>query len=324
MKQGKLRFDIQLSKIEVLLAQAKLQKNPAQWLFLNNLRTPMFMLEGLTKLYGQLHNKTKFEKLNAKFKAVEDALGAIDYYAAFEKEFVANNKIPIAINQYLILKVKDSENELNKILKQQNWLTGKRLLKINNKLAKMDWLNENKEVDAVTNFYKNEIKKITEFATDANFMFDDVETGVHELRRKLRWLSIYPQALQGLVMLQEDRKYATVLKTYLTPEIINSPYNILPTSDTKTKKVVLEKNNFMALSWLINSLGKIKDTGLKIEIIKEALQHNGTLTNVEIDKTTRTLLEKNHPTLAQLLTDAGKITQVFFNNEILINLLKKD
>lgn len=323
MKQGKLRFDTQLSKIDVLFAQAKLQKNPAQWLFLNNLRTPIFMLEGLSKLYSQLHNKKKFEKLNAKFKAVEDVLGTIDYYAAFEKEFVANNKIPVTINQYLVLKIKDSENKLNKILKKQGWLTGKRLLKINNQLAQMDWLNETKETNAITGFYKKEIKNITAFATKTNFVFNDVEADVHELRRKLRWLSIYPQALQGAIMLQENKKYAIALKTYLTPEILNSPYNKLPVSETQTKFVELETNNFMALSWLINFLGKIKDSGLKIEVIKEALQYNSTLTKVEAEQTALTLLGKNYPTMAQILTDASKVTQGFFSKEVLLNLLKK-
>jgi hypothetical protein len=323
MKQGKLRFDVQLSKIDVLFAQAKLQKNPAQWLFLNNLRTPIFMLEGLAKLYSQLHNKKKFEKLNAKFKAIEDGLGAIDHYAAFEKEFVANNKIPVAINQYLVIKIKDSENKLNKILKKQGWLTGKRLLKINNQLAQMDWLNETKETNAITSFYKKEIKKITAFATKTNFMFDDVEADVHELRRKIRWLSIYPQALQGAVALQENKKYATALNPYLTPEILNSAYNKLPVSETQTKFVVLETNNFMALSWLINSLGKLKDTGLKIEVIKEALQHNTTLTKAEAEKSALVLLGKNYSTMELVLIEASKITGVFFGKEVLANLLQK-
>ena len=122
MKLAKLRFDVQLSIVEGLFAQAKLQSNPAQWLYLNNLRTPMFMLEGLAKLYSQIHNKKKFEKLQAKFKAIEDGLGAIDHYTAFEKEFVANDKIPVAINQYLVIKIKDSENSLNKILKKQHFV----------------------------------------------------------------------------------------------------------------------------------------------------------------------------------------------------------
>ena len=46
----------------------------------------LFMLEGLAKLYAEIHNKKKFTKLKVHFKLVEDALGAIDYYDAFANE----------------------------------------------------------------------------------------------------------------------------------------------------------------------------------------------------------------------------------------------
>ena len=63
--------------------------------------------------------------------------------------------------------------------------------------------------------------------------------------------------------------------------------------------------------------------GLKINLIKEALQYNSTLTKVEAEKNTLALLGKNYPTMEQLLADATKITQPFFNKEVLLNLLKK-
>jgi hypothetical protein len=60
MKQGKARFDYQLNKVNVLLTESKNQENPALWLFLHDLRTPMFMLESLSKMYAQFHNKAFF------------------------------------------------------------------------------------------------------------------------------------------------------------------------------------------------------------------------------------------------------------------------
>ena len=37
--------------------------------------------------------------------------------------------------------------------------------------------------------------------------------------------------------------------------------------------LLLDKNRFYALSWLIAELGNLKDSGLKVEVIKEALLH---------------------------------------------------
>ena len=65
MKNGLLRFDFYLNQLEALLVKSSKQKNPALWLYQNNARTPLFMLEGLAKLYSGIHNKKKFEKIKA-------------------------------------------------------------------------------------------------------------------------------------------------------------------------------------------------------------------------------------------------------------------
>ncbi|MBS1758205.1 MAG: hypothetical protein JSU03_13100, partial [Bacteroidetes bacterium] len=87
MKHGRERFEFYLVKLEALFAQAIADKNPALWLYNNNARTPLFMLEGLAKLYAGIHNKKKFLKIKEHFKLLEDTLGAIDYYDGFAKEF---------------------------------------------------------------------------------------------------------------------------------------------------------------------------------------------------------------------------------------------
>ena len=94
MKKGPARFVYFLNKLQVLLDNAAKQKNPALWLYSNDARTPLFMLEGLTKLYTQIHNKKKFTKLKEQFKLLEDTLGAIDYYDNIAKDIISKKKIP--------------------------------------------------------------------------------------------------------------------------------------------------------------------------------------------------------------------------------------
>ena len=203
MKQGKSRFDCQLNKIETLRIEAVKQENPAEWLFLNDMRTPMFMLEALSKMYANWHNKKIFEKLNEIFKTLEDTLGAIDYYAAFEKEFADNAETPTAVKSFLTERKKEQIEKLYRLLKEDGWFSGKRLRKINEKLAEVDWLNEADEHELLKTFYQKEIKKIVKFSLKTQFIFDNVEEDVHELRRRLRWLSIYPQAMQGAIKLEK-------------------------------------------------------------------------------------------------------------------------
>ena len=90
------------------------------------------------------------------------------------------------------------------------------------------------EVDAIAAFYGESIYSINEFVTKTKYHFDNVEEDVHELRRKLRWLSIYPQALQGFIQYSKDKKTELHLKKYLTKQIVNSPYNKLPIAGENT------------------------------------------------------------------------------------------
>ena len=76
MKNGPARFTFYLDLLEKLITEAATQTDPAFWLYQNGARTPLFMLEGLAKLYSGLHNKKRFEKIGEHFKLLEDALGA--------------------------------------------------------------------------------------------------------------------------------------------------------------------------------------------------------------------------------------------------------
>jgi hypothetical protein len=322
MKQGKLRFEFQVAKIELLFAQAVLQENPGLWLFLHDLRTPIFMLEGLTKLYAGLHNKKLFTKLKDQFKILEDKLGVIDYYAAFAKEFAANGEIPATVKNFPETRAKQEIEILNGLLKDDNWLNRKRLNKIRKKLKTIDWLDEKTETVLFKNFYSNQIKTIQEFVAETNYVFDNVEEDVHELRRKMRWLSIYPGALQGAVQLKETEPAADHLNKYLTPEIVSSPFNRFPPAEHLSSVFFLEKNYFLALSWMIAELGKIKDAGLKIKALKDSLQETSLLNDTDSLKEAYKLLGPDYPTMEKILSRASEICKQFFTEKNLEKLIK--
>jgi hypothetical protein len=76
MNNGLSRFTFYTEQIKVLLNKARVLKNPGMWLFKNNARTPFFMLEGLAKIYADMHNTKKSGKLKEHFKLIEDSLTA--------------------------------------------------------------------------------------------------------------------------------------------------------------------------------------------------------------------------------------------------------
>lgn len=274
MKNGLARFDYYLKQLEELIAKSSKQKNPALWLYQNNARAPLFMLEGLAKLYAGIHNKKKFSKIKEHVKLLEDAIGQIDYYDAFAKEFSANKKMPKEITSYLQAQSREKIQSLNELLTEKEWLgdNADRIKKIRKKISEADWQDEKDDVKSIQQFYVTAINKILEFINEKDFHFTDVEKDVHEFRRMIRWLSIYPQALRGCVQLGKSKtaspKYLT---KYLTPAITGSPYNKMPDAAGLKHFLLFDQDRFYALSWMIAELGNLKDSGLKVEVIKEAL-----------------------------------------------------
>ncbi len=323
MKKGQARFDLFLAQLQTLLDKAAKQKNPALWLYQNNARTPLFMLEGLAKLYAGIHNKKKFIKIKAHFKLLEDAIGQIDYYDAFAKEFAGNKKIPATVVSYLQAQAREKIQSLNEILTEKDWIgSGKsRIEKIRKKLKKADWLDEPKDVEGIRDFYFSSINGILEFSNQKNFHFENVEKDVHELRRMLRWLSIYPQALKGCIQLSQAKKSPAYLSKYLTKAITGSPYNVMPDAGDLRYFLLLDKTRFYALSWMISELGNLKDSGLRLEVIKEALIQSGSTNEKAALIKARSFLGNRQLTEQQVLDQAEAILKTFCKEQNLESLV---
>lgn len=323
MKNGLARFDFFLTQLQSLLDKAARQKNPALWLYQNNARTPLFMLEGLAKLYAGIHNRKKFSKIKAHFKLLEDALGQIDYYDAFAKEFASNKKIPNVIVGYLQAQTREKVQSLNEVLTEKDWIgsTKSRTEKIRKKLAKAEWLDEKEETESMHRFYITSINSILEFANQNDFHFENVEKDVHELRRMIRWLSIYPQALKGCIQLSNSKKSPAFISKYLTKDITNSPFNKMPDAGDLKYFLLLDKNRFYALSWMISELGKLKDTGLRLEVVTEALLQGTAAKEKETLSKAKTLLGAGQLSLQQVLDKSEVLFKTFCKEKNLESLV---
>lgn len=325
MKNGQARFEYFFGQLQTLLTKAAKQKNPALWLYQQNARTPLFMLEGLAKMYSGIHNKKKFSKIKEHFKLLEDALGSIDYYDAFAKQFAANKNIPASITAYLQAQTREKIQQLNELLTEKGWLgeNADRIAKIKKKLNEADWLKPAEEVTEMQEFYGEAVYEIIAFTRATKFHFDNVEADVHELRRKLRWLSIYPQALQGCIQLSKEKKPASkTLAKYLVKDIVNSPFNKMPDAGSNTHFLLLNQNSFYALSWMIAELGRLKDSGLGIIAIKEALQQTAATSDEAAYKKAYQLLGNKQPKIQPLLDKAESICKSFFAEHHLEYLVK--
>lgn len=324
MKQNNIQFNLHLQKISTLFKEARKEENPGRYLFQNDLRTSLFQVEALARIYRVTGPKKKrFGKMREKFKQLEDMFGSIDYFEAISKEYSNNKKIPEDIRSYFSGQEEKALRKFNKLLKAKNWLDGKQLKKINRDLGKTNWKGKDEQHSRLVKFYRSEIEKIMDFSKNGKLAFKDVESGIHEFRRKLRWLSIYAQALQGCIELVDIEQERLDLENYLTDSVLSSPYNRLPpVEDKKMHPFALSKFCFYAISWMIEQLVILKDQGLGLLALAEAVKETE---GIKIDKViirAREYLEKNAPSIADILSEANGITTQFFKDKILINLLK--
>jgi hypothetical protein len=322
MKPGLSRFNFFLSKLQPLFTTASNQRNPALWLYRNDARTSLFMLEGLSKMYAEFHNKKRFTRLREQVKLLEDGLGAIDYYDNMAKDLAANKKVPAPAIGYLQAQSREKIQRLNELLAENGWLLAKdnRISKFLNKLETADWMDEADEARHIDEFYGESIYKIVEFAGEKNYEFGSMESEVHELRRKIRWLSIYPHALRGAIQLGANKPYKHLVK-YCTKDVTSSPFNKLPERGPLKSVLLLGRDFFYALSWMIAELGSIKDNGLHIVALKEALQQTSPVTDEAALRKVYQLLGDKQAKMPQLLDKAGTISKTYFKEQNLEHLV---
>lgn len=323
MKNGPGRFEYYLQKLENLLQQSRQEMNPALWLYQNDARTVVFMLEGLSKLYAGLHNKKRFGKIKEDLKLLEDGLGVIDYYDAYSKEFIANSRIPSPLINYLEAQAREKIQHLNDILIQRGWIDEdvSRISKIRKKLSDADWMKDDEEMKEIRKFYKKSIDDINAFFSSINNRVTEIETHAHELRRKLRWLSIYPRALQGAIQLTTNSTEKESIAKYLTEEIVQSPYNKMPDAGNNRYLLMLEKDYFLSLSWMISAMGKLKDDGLRIVCVSEAIMQTRGKGKAEALALAYRALGEQQPRLTSILNETTGICDTFFSEKNLDKLV---
>jgi hypothetical protein len=161
--------------------------------------------------------------------------------------------------------------KLNSRLNHKDWLSGK-LLNFNVKLSQYTLFYDEEHITELRYVIETEIEKIKSLALKLNYSFTEIELEVHEMRRKLRWISIYAQALNGLIQSKLTSKKIKYTTNYLTKDIIQSPYNKLPKKPKNIAIMEYDSDSFFALSWVIKELGILKDNGLRIEALADAIQ----------------------------------------------------
>lgn len=311
------------NQLHTLLVKASAEKNPALWLHKNDVRTILFMLEGLTRVHKEAFDETLFVKWYKRFKKLEDEFGQLDEYVSYQNEYKLNKKISSEIKQSITKQITVIAERINKRLTSKEWFSGK-VLSFNVKLSKFTIDFNDDYISELTIAISGEIKTINNFGLKLNYSFTQLEEELHEMRRKLRWISIYGQALNGIIQLKPSIKKQNYSINYITKEITTSKYNKLPAKPKASSIILFDKNSFLCLSWAISELGKLKDKGLKIHFLaKEILNVEGCTDAIALEKALVILNENPQTEELILKTASNMMYQFLLKDHILDHLIVK-
>lgn len=285
---GKHRYEFHLNKFVRALKNVEKAYNenplihPAHLLYKADGRTPYFQLQGLARIDVKIAKHDNIaEKWLIEFKKLEDAFGQYDYWMAAIDQ---NNKWKFGdkVEAYLQEQALIQLGVLEARLIDSGWIRRTSvgfsfhetpLLTFKKEATKVNWYPQKKEKKKLAGFFEKEAIKIQDKLKSKELDLDNIEDGIHEFRRKLRWLSIYSSALNGKVVIGKSVE-SSPLKQYITSESQSSGFGQLPKNPDEVELVEFLPGGYYAMSDLIKKIGEIKDPALyTAEMMRIATRH---------------------------------------------------
>lgn len=302
-------FQVYCKKLITAFKKAKTNPDPALFLYKNDVRTTLFMAESILRIANKLFEDKEIKEWHAIIKKLEDMLGVIDVYIVLLATYSKLKSVRVQQLEYISNKIDKSVNKLNSILIKHNYF-----LEDLQQMCDGFKINFNDEhlVLQLHEEIKSELKESCDFFNHFKNGFTDMEDQVHELRRKLRWISIYGESFQGMIVLKEDKENYKWEKEFVTKTETQNPFNKLPVKKNLSQNISFNKKAFYALSYMIDNTGKIKDKSINLYYLDKSIRKTGTESKNDAAIMAAKQLNVKY-TQASLLKDAHILFDDYFN-----------
>lgn len=266
------RVLVHAAKVQEILS---LEKDPAalvELVMAKDLRRHVFLLEGIGKLYAKRYDEAGETHLAA--KELEDALGALSATRS-NLAYARHVVVPADVEKHLVKKEADARRFLEDLLVDK-WMPRdngkipaiKELLKAWGR-AKWDDYGDDKK------YVRNELVRRLVKLSDTTYDMNNLQDGIHELRRQLRWFPIYTESVNGLLQLDETKNPVAAYEPMLHVQLATSKYVSLPDDSREVGSIQISKSLYTALMQLTLDLGALKDAGEPLEELWHAWVETG-------------------------------------------------
>jgi hypothetical protein len=250
----------------MFVAQANGSDGLVQGLVKVDARRTVFMLEGFLRLYGkELGNKGA--KALENVKTLEDNLGNYGLHDELLQQ-ATDAKLPGSIIDALEEGKQKQHSQYEKFVESMVRPDDKGrsplIAQVIDALVAHQDDFHGYEHDRRNTFER--LGKLMHHLQDDKFDMTQPVTGIHELRRHIRWLPVDIEALNGLVVLDDKINpvpaYQAAMKTSLTPDgkpLAESKFVNLPAPTREPDALHVSKSLYTATMDLVLKLGAIKD-----------------------------------------------------------------
>jgi hypothetical protein len=283
-----------------------------------DLRRQVFLLEGVAKLYSDIHGK-KAERVYVGAKKLEDQLG---HFSMTKSNVAAAEKVGAdpAVVELLRKDMAASRAALTDLLTEE-WMPDAKgripaLRDVVEEWGEAKWGSYDKDIDRVKSELSRRLSKLETTPYDMG----DLDNGIHELRRQLRWFPIDAESLNGLFQLDEKANPVKAYEPLLKADIATSKYVQLPEATREQSPISLSKSVYCGLMQLTLDLGALKDSGEPIHFIRDAYVRSGVARNEAAAAKTVAKLFNGVADEASIHADAQKLYDAMKKNGLVREL----
>jgi len=314
------RFIGPINDLQQILTKGRNQKEKGKSLYRNKGRDVLFRLEALCRVYREINDKKFFDTWYKKFKLLEDVLGEMDFNDAMHQEFSKYKELQKHSAKVFLSRFEEEANFLTETIQSGGWQNGSPLAEFNDGLQKVQWKTDEEDRAAFGLVMCQELDKLVSKYREGELDMFRLEEGIHEFRRKLRWVSIYAQAANGLVQLRAEKHIPEEVRKYCTSEVVESPFNVLAKNKAIKNPIYIQSHHFYAMSWMIKKLSVLKDDGFRFEMFKHLCESAGLRDKKLTEKFLKTC-EINPDTIS---ATADEIADRFIYVDIIPERIRRD
>ncbi|MBX3032315.1 MAG: hypothetical protein KF865_00190 [Bdellovibrionaceae bacterium] len=244
-----------------------------------NIRRVFYRLQGLADVY-RAHHPEFFGAWRSQFKDLEDRLGRLALKRGLRDKAreLGEDKLARIFSE----EAEQAQAAAVNALKDSGWWSDSTgtLRQFRQSMAKESlWMDGVQDGRFLRGMLLHDGAKLRVRIRDLEYDRKDIEKGLHELRRELRWLAIQTMNLDGLIRFQEDalsfgfRAWLQEM-TRANPEIYRNPYMKL-SPPAIANPVLIPWRSFTMLNEIILQLGNLKDAAEMHIAFGEAMERAG-------------------------------------------------